>query len=203
LMSGQGFNLATLPKGSKVGTSSLRRRAQLLNNRSDLEILDLRGNLDTRIKKLEQGLFDAIVVAYAGVKRLGLGVNTSLINTDDILPQAGQGALGIETHEDNICINNRVRVLDDSNSRLCIEAERTLLSSLGGGCQIPIGVFAETNGQDFYIKAGVFSLDGKKAIRKEIKGDKKEYLHLAMQLADRLVESGAKEILDKITNKNF
>lgn len=194
-----GFTLKTLPQGAKVGTSSLRRRAQLLSFRSDLMVTDLRGNLDTRIKKLEQGLYDGIIVAYAGVKRLGLKSKIAIVPLGDILPQAGQGALGIEIREGAAEVNDLVKVLDDFDSRLCVNAERALLSGLEGGCQIPIGVYAQIQNSRISIKAGVFSLDGKQAVRDEIAGPKDDAETLGRQLADRFLEKRVvREILDEV-----
>lgn len=187
-----------LPKGYKVGTSSLRRRAQLLHIRSDLYTLDLRGNLDTRIKKMEQGLYDAIILAYAGVKRLGLQLNLSAIPIEDMLPQAGQGALGIEIRKDGKEIERLVNALDDPDSRLSVIAERALLLRLGGGCQVPIGVYAKVRNNQISIKAGVFSLDGKIALRDEIAGIKEEAESLGSKLAEIILKKGAKNILDEI-----
>ena len=192
--------LDDLPKGAKVGTSSLRRRAQLLNKRDDLEVLDLRGNLDTRIKKLEEGLYDAIILAYAGVKRLNLQLKMSQIKTSDILPQAGQGALGIEIREFDSSTEGKVKMLDDCETRVCISAERALLAVLGGGCQVPIGVEAWITNDELKIRAGVFSLDGKKAVRGEISGRRKEADSLGGNLADILLKKGAKGILAEVYN---
>lgn len=199
LVSLQPFDFKTLPKNSRVGTSSLRRQAQALNIRDDLQILDLRGNLDTRIRKLNEGLFDAIILAYAGVKRLGLSLNMSIIPIDDILPQAGQGALGIETRESDDEVCDLIKELDDYDSRCCIEAERSLLSSLGGGCHAPVGVCASVEGDQIIIKGGVFSLDGKRAIKDEIVGNQDNAVKLGTQLADKLRDEGAGEILAEVS----
>lgn len=198
LVSKTGVTLKDLPLNSKVGTSSLRRRAQLLNMRRDLEVLNLRGNLDTRIRKLDEGLFDAIIVAYAGVKRLGLELNLSIISIDHILPQAGQGAMGIETRLGDIEIDNMVKMLDDPETHLAIDGERGLLAGLGGGCQVPIGVYARVEENQVKIMAGVFSLDGGTAIRDNIIGNKKDAYILGKKLADTLLNKGAKKILDEI-----
>lgn len=194
------FSLRTLPKNSRVGTSSLRRRAQVLNIRDDLEILNLRGNLDTRIKKLDNGLYDAIILAYAGVKRLGLKINMSVIPIDNILPQAGQGALGIEVRRDDLDTEKRVKLLDDSDTHIAVTAERASLSELGGGCQVPIGVYARLENNMVIIKAGVFSLDGKTAIKDEIIGDRKDADVIGKRLAQKLLKKGAKQILEDIFN---
>ncbi len=198
LVYSEGYTLETLPQGAKVGTSSLRRRAQILNKRSDLEILDLRGNLDTRVRKLEQGQFDAIILAYAGVKRLGLEVKMSIISVSDMLPQAGQGALGIEIRENDPDVSRIVDVLNDAKSRLCVEAERALLAVLEGGCQVPIGMSARIEDEMILISGGVFSLDGKNAVRDEIDGDKKDASGLGEELAKNLLDKGAGEILEEI-----
>lgn len=218
LVSKEGFTIKTLPKNSKIGTSSLRRRAQLLHMRKDLDILNLRGNLDTRLKKLEKGLYNAIIVAYAGIKRMGFAiyprtkcnvarpkntigaeVNLSAISTEDILPQAGQGALGIEIHKDRREVNDLVKALDDADCHLAIDAERALLAGLEGGCQVPIGVYAKIKGNSISIKAGLFSLDGKHAVRDEIMGLKKDAGSLGRQLAERILENEvARRILDEV-----
>lgn len=198
LISKGGMTIEGLPKGSKVGTSSLRRRAQLLHLRGDLKAIDLRGNLDTRIKKLEQGSYDAIILAYAGVKRLGLELNLSAIPVEDMLPQAGQGALGIEIRKDAKEIESLVKALDDPDAHFSVVAERALLLKLGGGCQVPIGVYAKVHNNQISIKAGVFSLDGKIALRDEITGFKEDAEALGSKLAERILKKGAKNILDEI-----
>ena len=196
LVSRQGFTIKTLPKGSKVGTSSPRRQAQLMHIRKDTDVRDLRGNLDTRIKKMEQGLYDAIIVAYAGIKRMGYTVKLSAISTDAMLPQAGQGALGIEVLKDSGEFEEIARALDDADCHMAIDAERALLSGLEGGCQVPVGVYAEIVGDQVRIKAGVFSPDGKNAIRDEISGDKIDAEGLGRALADRILKNDlARQIL--------
>ena len=198
LVSRQGVAIAGLPKGSKVGTSSLRRRAQLLHIRADLNIVDLRGNLDTRVRKLEQGQYDAIIVAYAGVKRLGLELKLSVIPTEDILPQAGQGALAVEIRKDAPEVERLVKTLDHYDSQIAVTAERALLSGLEGGCQVPIGVYAQVQNDQIFIKAGVFSLDGKIAVRDEITGYKSDAKGLGQRLAERLLK---KRIVQQILNE--
>lgn len=201
LVSATGYTVKTLPRGAKIGTSSLRRRAQILSLRPDLVTEDLRGNLDTRLKKLGSDLYDAIILAYAGIKRLGLNLTMSKIPFDEMLPQAGQGALGIEIRKNDSKARNLVKILDDSDSYLAIEAERSLLAGLGGGCQVPIGVYAQIGGDKITIRAGVFSLDGRRVIRDEASGDKKDAVLLGRQLADRLLGKGAKEILHSVFEK--
>lgn len=203
LVSGQGFNLKTLPKGSNVGTSSLRRRAQLLHARNDLNVSDLRGNLDTRLNKLESGSYDAVILAYAGIKRLDAltarKLKLSVISIEEMLPQAGQGALGIEIREDNTRADGLVKVLDDPDFHISIDAERALLSGLEGGCQVPIGVYAYARDDQVFVKAGVFSLDGKTAVRDEIAGPSKEAEALGRRLAERILkDKAARRILDEV-----
>lgn len=199
LVSKQGYSIEALPKNAKIGTSSLRRRSQLLRIREDLNAQDLRGNLDTRLKKLEQGLYDAIILAYAGVKRLGLALKFTVIPVEDMLPQAGQGALAIETREDDSSVYNLVKVLDDCDCHLCINAERALLSGLEGGCQVSIGVYAQVKRNEISIKAGVFSLDGKRAVKDELSGDKEGAEVLGRKLAERILkEKCARSILDEV-----
>jgi len=143
LISRSGRSLKGLPTGSLVGTSSLRRQAQLRHNRADLEALDLRGNVDTRLKKLDAGEFDAIVLAVAGVNRLGATARvTQVMNADVMLPAVGQGALGIETRTGDAATSKLVAALDDADSRACVTAERALLHELQGGCQVPLGAWA-------------------------------------------------------------
>lgn len=198
LVSGKGFTLKTLPENSHVGTSSLRRRAQLLHIRRDLNILDLRGNLDTRVKKLEQGMYDAIILAYAGIKRLGLKLKLSQIPVEEMLPQAGQGALGIEIRHGAQEVEDLVKALDDPDSHLSIDAERALLAGLEGGCQVPIGVYARIDKDKVSIKAGVFSLDGKTALKEEIAGKKKDAEKLGLQLAEIILKNNvARKVLDE------
>ena len=199
LVSKEGFTIKTLPKNSKIGTSSLRRRAQLLYKRQDLDVLNLRGNLDTRLRKLDDGLYDAIMLAYAGIKRLGLALNMSVISVEDMLPQAGQGALGIEVHKDAKKTDNLVKALDDADSHLSVDAERALLAGLEGGCQVPIGVYARIKGNSISIKAGLFSLDGRRVVRDEIMGLKKDAGPLGRQLAEKILKGeAARRILDEV-----
>lgn len=198
LVSEKAFTIGTLPGGSRVGTSSLRRRSQLLHLRNDLDTLDLRGNVDTRLAKLKNGLYDAIILAYAGIKRLGLKLNLSVIPVEDIIPQAGQGALGIEIREDAEEVESLLKALDDADSHLAIEAERAVLADLEGGCQVPIGVYAAITKDRINIKAGVFSLDGKDAVKDALAGRKEDAKKLGRALAEKILkEKAARRILDE------
>lgn len=195
LVSPKGYDLKSLPQNSKVGTSSLRRRAQLLHLRPDLKIMDLRGNLDTRIRKLNDRVYDAIVLAFAGVKRLGLKLSMSPISVEEFLPQAAQGALGIQIRQGRPDLEEITKILDDAPTHLCCDAERAVLSGLGGGCHAPIGVYAQINDDKIIIDAGVFSLDGKVVIRDKLSGDKQNIENLGLTLADKLLKCGARQIL--------
>jgi hydroxymethylbilane synthase len=198
LVSGKASTIGALPQGAKVGTSSLRRKTQILHLRRDLTVLDLRGNVDTRVAKLRGGAYDAIILASAGIKRLGLDLERSEISVEEILPQAGQGALGIEVREDARAALEIVKAFDDSDSRLAVVAERALLARLEGGCQVPVGVYACIAGGMIDIRAGVFSLDGSEAEKAGIEGPKKEARELGEALAEKMLENGtARRLLEE------
>jgi len=197
LISNKGYTLATLPPGAKVGTGSLRRRAQLLYYRSDLFIADLRGNLDTRLSKLETHDFDAIILAAAGLIRMGWqSVISEIIPFQILLPAVGQGSLGIEIRHDDGFVQNVIRGLHHDPSAYGILAERSLLAHLEGGCQIPIGAYGKTSGDSIVLEAVVASIDGAKLIKDQIIGKIREYTDLGVRLAERMICSGAKDILD-------
>jgi hydroxymethylbilane synthase len=196
LISRSGRSLKGLPAGARVGTSSLRRQAQLRLNRPDLEALDLRGNVDTRLKKLDAGEFDAIVLAVAGVNRLGATARvTQVMNADVMLPAVGQGALGIETRAGDAATSALVAALDDADSRACVTAERALLQELQGGCQIPLGAWARVAGGELHLEAGVFSVDGRESVRREHRGSLSDPAGAGKRLGELLIEAGADRIL--------
>jgi hydroxymethylbilane synthase len=196
LISRTGRSLKGLPPGARIGTSSLRRQAQLRSNRSDLQVLDLRGNVDTRIKKLDAGEFDAIVLAVAGVNRLGATSRvTQVMNADVMIPAVGQGALGIETRAADERTRAMVSALDDLDSRACVTAERALLHELQGGCQVPLGAWAQLRGRELQMEAGVFSADGRESVRREVSGSAAEPTALGRSLGQILIEAGADNIL--------
>jgi hydroxymethylbilane synthase len=201
-ISKDGKTLKDLPQGAKIGTSSLRRQAQLLHFRSDLELIPLRGNLDTRLKKLKSLNLDAIVLALAGVKRLGLEERISeIIPTDISLPAIGQGALGIETRMDDQVVEDQIRFLNDPDSSIAITAERAFLKKLEGGCQVPIAALAQKVGSTLQIDGLVGTIDGKRLIRHHLEGPIEEAEPLGTQLAEILLVKGAKEILDEVYQK--
>lgn len=191
--------LNELPSGSRVGTSSLRRRSQLLSLRSDLDIQDIRGNVDTRLRKLEEGRYDAIVLAACGLIRLGLGSRiTQRLNFSMMLPEPGQGALAVETRSDDSFVNRLVAVLDDSDSRACVSAERAFLRALGGGCRVPIAAYASLEGNRLVLEGAVIASDGHRQVRDGIEGLPSEAVRLGEQLAKELIKQGALELLNTI-----
>jgi hydroxymethylbilane synthase len=196
LVSHSGLRLGDLPVGARVGTSSLRRQAQLRHHRPDLQLLDLRGNVDTRLKKVAAGDFDAIVLAVAGVKRLGASDKvTEILTTELMLPAVGQGALGIETRSADRETANLVASLDDAETRACVTAERALLHELEGGCQVPLGALARLEGDDLLLEACVFSPDGTDFVRREFRGSAKEPDSVGKHLGQILIDAGADRIL--------
>jgi len=195
--------LKELPKGAKIGTSSLRRQAQLLHYRSDFEVIPLRGNLDTRLKKLKTTNLDGIVLALAGVRRLGFEEKiTEIISTDVSLPAIGQGALGIETRQDDRKIEEQIRLLNDQDSWIAVSAERSFLNKLEGGCQVPIAAFARIAGATLQIDGLVGTIDGKRVIREHLEGPIEAAELLGNKLADLLLSKGARSILDEVYQKS-
>lgn len=187
-----------LPKGAKIGTSSLRRIAQLKNIRQDLSYLDIRGNVDTRLRKLEEGEYDAIVLAYAGVKRLGLESHiTEEFNPKKILPAIGQGALGIEVSTENE-IEELLLEINEEKVFLATTAERSFLHTLEGGCQTPVGAYAEIKESEIILHGVVASLDGVKVIKDKLVGPLNNPKNLGVELAKKLLDLGAKKVLEDI-----
>jgi hydroxymethylbilane synthase len=196
LISRDGAKLKDLASGARVGTSSLRRQAQLRHHRPDLELLDLRGNVDTRLKKVAAGEFDAIVLATAGMNRLGVSDKiTQILPPEIMLPAVGQGALGIETRADDRETLRLVAALDDPESHEAVTAERALLRELEGGCQIPLGAWARRENGELRLEACVFSADGKEFVRKDLRGRPEEAEKLGVRLGQILIEAGADRIL--------
>ena len=188
-----------LPEGAKVGTSSLRRRAQLLHARPDLDIHDLRGNVQTRMRKMREENFDGIILAAAGLERLEMfGDIKEELSYDICLPAVSQGVIGVETRENDEEIIGLVQLVNDRTAEICVKAERALLRSLEGGCQIPIGAYAELNEDTVVLEGMVGSLDGKTIIRESITGTAEQCEELGQTLAGRLAEQGGKTILEQI-----
>lgn len=203
-VSNQYNSFQDLPQGARVGTSSLRRKAQLLAVRPDLEIADLRGNVNTRLRKLDEGQYDGVILACAGLKRLGFGERIRQVLDKEIcLPAVGQGALAIEARENDDDVRSMLAFLDDEESRLCTEAERGFLKTVQGGCQVPVGVYGtyQPRTGTISLEAIIASLDGKKLLRRSIEkkaADVQTAQNIGRELADDLLDMGGREILQSI-----
>lgn len=192
-----GASLDELCEGTRVGTSSLRRAAQLHSLGRGLKIDNLRGNVDTRLRKLDEGQYDAIVLAAAGLRRLGWENRiTELIPVEIMCPAVGQGALAIETRDDEGAAQQVARKLNHAPTQTAVTAERALLAVLGGGCQVPIGAHATVNGSNIQLQAIVASPDGSRVIRGELSGT--DASSLGQQLGQKLLKDGAREILSAV-----
>lgn len=188
-----------LPKHAKIATGSLRRKCQLLHKRPDLEIIDLRGNLNTRMQKLEQSNWDGMILAKAGVKRLGWEQKiTEVLAYDVMLPAVGQGALGIEIREKDNRVRKIIQMFHHETTAACVNGERALLRHLEGGCQVPIGTYGRIESGKFRLDAIIGSLDGKRLVRGHIIGNQSDSEKLGVQLGEQLLARGGKEILDEI-----
>lgn len=191
--------LADLPLNATVGTSSLRRRSQLLCLRPDLNIQSLRGNVNTRLQKLEEGQYDAIILAAAGLLRLGFANRIrSYIEPDEILPAAGQGAVGIEIREDDVRMRERLAPLHDADTATCVSGERIINRRLGGGCQVPLASHARLEGDAVSVSALVAMPDGSRSIYASGTDQPEHTDTLCMRLAGELLEQGAAEILETL-----
>ena len=195
----KGMTIQSLPEYGVVATGSLRRKSQLLHLRPDLRVLDLRGNVPSRIKKFLESEWDGIILARAGVERLKLKKHiSSFIPTDEILPAVGQGALGIEIHKENKTVEEIIKSIHHESTYKAVLAERALLRTLEGGCQVPIGAFAEVKSSGLFLDALVGSLDGSITYRKRIRGSKKDPEKLGKTLGKDLLKAGANEILKEV-----
>ena len=198
LISKDGFTLSTLPSNAIVGTSSLRRAAQLLAARPDLKIESLRGNVDTRLRKALEGQYDAILLAGAGLTRLGLGAHvTEWLPLNVMLPAPGQGALAVQCRADDQTTLGLLASLDDESTRSTVTAERAFLSGLGGGCAVPVAAYAQTavisHESGLKLTGLVISADGRKAIR--VMGEGTNALQVGNEMAEKALAQGADEIL--------
>ncbi len=193
-----------LPRGATIGTSSLRRSSQLLNKRPDLKIEQLRGNLNTRLRKLDEGGFDAIILAVAGVKRLGWQDRITEILLPEIsLPAIGQGAVGIESRTDDKIIISLISQLNHPETAVCVRAERALLKRLEGGCQVPIAAHARVLNGIITIYGLVGSVTGDRIVKSHIEGATDQAEALGVRLAEDLLSMGAREILDEVYGRNI
>ncbi len=199
LISVDGSDLDQLPSGAGIGTSSLRRRAMIARWRSDLELQELRGNIPTRIRKVEEGEYDAIILAAAGVKRLGMEDRISAyLPLERFLPAVSQGAMAVQVREVDENTLNWVRHLDHQASRMATDAERALLRRIEGGCQVPVGALATVEEGILNLTATVCSIDGLKAIDRECTGPADMAGELGSKLAEEMLQDGADEILEEI-----
>lgn len=189
-------SLAEMPAGSVVGTCSLRRRCQVAEQFPDLVIRDLRGNVQTRLRKLDDGEFDAIILAASGLKRLELTDRiTACMPVELSLPANGQGALGIECRSDDTRVKGLLKPLEDEATRACVLAERAMNRRLEGGCQVPIGAYAELHNGRIHLRGLVGDPDGTRVLRDQIQGKASDYEALGIQLAEQLIAAGADKIL--------
>ncbi len=190
-------SIAALPRGAIVGTSSPRRLAQLRNLRTDLTINDLRGNIDTRVRKLDEGQYDALVLACAGLRRLGMDDRISAaLPTGELLPAVGQGAIGVEVRSDDASTIEVVSKLDHKFTRLACSAERALLRSLGGGCQLPIAGYAIVREKRIRLDGLVADTQGRRIVRDRVAGSLDEAEQLGAALGARLLEQGAATLME-------
>lgn len=203
LISRNGEVLAKLPEGARIATGSLRRRSQLLHYRPKLEILEIRGNLNTRFRKFDEEDWDAMILAAAGVERLGWSKRISeKISTDILLPAVGQGSLAILCREEDLAMRDFLSGLEDRDSMLAARAERSLMRTLEGGCQVPIGAHAVVSDQGISLVGCVCSLDGRRLIRDSASSEGYDNPEaLGALLAEKLLENGAREILREIFGK--
>jgi hydroxymethylbilane synthase len=193
--------MSTLPRSARIGTGSLRRQAQLRHLRRDIQVADVRGNVDTRLRKLDEGQFDAIVLAEAGLRRLGLaGRISQVLPTDIMLPAVGQGALGIECRADDVNTRAILAELNDSATRAAVTAERALLEQLRGGCMAPIGALGKMRADKLELAAVVLSADGSRRLAASESSSANEAEALGVQVADRLLSQGAAQLIASSRN---
>jgi len=199
LISKDNRDLFILKAGCLIGTSSLRRRAQILRLRADLRIENLRGNLDTRIRKLHEGQYDAIVVAAAGLKRLKYkNIQARFLSPEIMLPSCGQGALGIEVRSNDRLMQRIAQKINDAKTSLCVASERAFLEATGAGCRMPVAAFARIRGQRINLSTMIISLDGKKAVCLSRNAHLSQALALGKSLAAEALEKGGRDILTAI-----
>ncbi len=196
LVARDGLTLATLPHGARVGTGAPRRVAQLNALKAGIECVPIRGNVDTRIRKVSSGEVDAVVLAYAGINRLGrIGEVTDVLNPDILLPAPAQGALAIECRVDDTALVELLGALEDPASRAAVVAERALLSALEAGCSAPVGAFAQVKGAQVHLEGSVIALDGSAAVRLAASGPHEDADAIGRRLAGELLDAGATTLM--------
>jgi hydroxymethylbilane synthase len=202
LVANNGANLEALRQGARVGTGSLRRRAQLLHLRPDLDIRDLRGNVDTRLRKVESGEYDAILLAKAGLDRLGSAHRiTEVFAPEVFLPAVGQGAIGVECRATDSDTAAALEKLDDAETRSAVIAERALLGALQGGCQVPLGAWARVDRNELILDACVCSVDGEQYIKQHAAAAPENARALGERMAQLLIDAGAQSILEEVSRQ--
>jgi len=199
LVSGKGYTLDTLPQGGRVGTSSLRRVAQVRALRPDVEIVDVRGNLDTRMRKAEDGEVDVVILASAGITRMGWAERiSSYIPTEQMVSAVGQGAIGIEIREDDGFMVDVMAKVNDAETFTCVCAERVVMKKLEGGCQVPIGAYARLEGDTIVMDGLVGSVEGDRIVRERLEGPADDPSALGNRMVASLLDKGAGQILAEI-----
>ena len=202
LVSGSSATLASLRHGARVGTGSLRRQAQLRHIRPDLDVRDLRGNVDTRLRKVESGEYDAVLLAKAGLDRLGCAHRISEILSPDVcMPAVGQGAIGVQCRANDAEAGEVLDKLDHSETRTAIIAERALLSALQGGCQVPLGAWARIEREELVLDGCVCSVDGVQYIRQQATAPPDQARALGERVSQLLIEAGAQNILAEVSRQ--
>ncbi len=199
LVTQKATGLMDLPPAALVGSSSLRRAAQIKAHRPDILVESLRGNLDTRLRKLGEGMYDAIVLAAAGLHRMGWQERiTAYLEVEDFLPAIGQGALGLEFRSDDPAIRDLLAPLHHEDTAVAVQAERSFLERLEGGCQVPIGGYGRVEGDRVHFTGLVATIDGSRVFRTSRSAPRKDSVHLGIQVAEELLGSGARAILEEI-----
>jgi len=193
-ISSDGSTLESIKSGAIIGTSSLRRAVQVIRKRSDVTVKPIRGNIETRIKKVSGENYDAIVLAQAGITRLGVDVKFTPLSIDDFSPSPGQGAIAIVARTDDLKTISMLKKIEDADSRLEIEAERALSDFVDSGCRFPVGAYAKSNGSEMTLSVVAFSVDGKKSIQVNKTGDKKDPKSLGKLAGEELREKGVNEL---------
>ncbi len=191
---GGDFSLQTIPANSVIGTSSLRRAVQISRIRKDVTVKPIRGNIETRIKKVQDGSYDAIILAQAGINRLGINVRHHGLSTDDFPPSPGQGAIGIVCRRDDTNTQKMLKTIEDPDTRTAIEAERTLSEFVDSGCRFPVGVYGQVSGQSVSLAVSAYSIDGKKSLTVQKSGTKTDPRGLGRAVAEELRRQGVKEL---------
>lgn len=198
-ISRSGVAFDALPVGARIGTSSVRRQSQLRKWRSDLQFLEMRGNIDTRLRKLDEGRYDGIVLSACGLTRLGLQQRiTQYLDPSRVVPEPGQGAIAIESRCADDAVSIVVRGLDDLHSRRCIEAERACLAYLGGGCRVPVAAYAQITGSQVEVRGAVLSPDGRQSVQETVAGPVDQSASIGVTLGERLEARGARELLKAV-----